>query len=461
MVMGLFKKTDFIRLLVLLLAVFFSPFIKPGIVHAAVESYTITTESTPSAPYINYTTYNIDTHDYYVFKDILNRCEKNGGGVITVKQGTYTISNVLCIPSNVTLILEDGVLINKGVRTGTTKFRVSKSIFQLIKPSKLTTKGYYHKYEGERNIQIIGRGNATIDLLNIKDSIALILGHNQMIQISGITFRNLNTGHFIEMDASRNVTITNCSFVGSVESPKHNKEAINIDTPDAVTGGFNCAWSSQDKTPNVNVLIDNCTFQSIDCAVGTHRYSQELDANGKYTTNIYHTGIIVNNCWFYDIRNYVFDVINWKNVEITNCLISGGSYQQNGNPNPVYSTVLRLKGVDNLTFKNNTCKEVGYIAKATHMIPAAGDYNALYTDLKLRLYAQNLKDLIFSNTYTDVKNCLIDTSFFDPESIESDPSYSKYFRYIITDTTCNRIALYVGQNYKTYTEVKTNSTWTN
>lgn len=452
MIKGYLNRTGFIRLLILLLAVGIIPFMKTGIVAAVFENYTITPESIPSAPYINYTTYNSDTHDYYVFKDILDRCEKNGGGVVTVTAGTYTISNVLCIPSNVTLILEDGVLILKGTRTGTAKFSASKSIFQLIKPSKLYTKGYYHKYDGEKDIRIVGHGNATIDLLSVKDSIAFILGHNQFINISGITFRNLNTGHFIEMDASKNVTITNCSFLNSVESPKHNKEAINIDTPDALTGGFNCIWSSQDKTPDADVKIDYCTFQSIDCAIGTHRYSQELDVNGKYTSNIYHTGITISNCLFYDIRNYVFDVINWKNVDITGCFITGGSFQQNTAPYTIYSTVLRLKGADNLSFRNNICSNVGYIARATHMIPAAGDYNALYTDLKLRLNTQNMKDLIFNNSYTDVKNCLIDTSFFDLESIEADSAYSIYLRYATANIRHDRIAVYVGLDYRTYAD---------
>jgi hypothetical protein len=77
-----------------------------------------------------------------------------------VKKGNYDITNILCIPSNVTLILEDGVTIRKSAKTGTTEMKPTKSIFQLIKPSKLSSKKYYAKYNGEKNIKIIGKGSA-------------------------------------------------------------------------------------------------------------------------------------------------------------------------------------------------------------------------------------------------------------------------------------------------------------
>jgi hypothetical protein len=228
-----------------------------------------------------YDTYNEYTRYYYTFKEILIACEKNGGGNITVKRGTYIITNCLYIPSNVTITLEDGVILKKGTKTGTSKISPSNYIFQFIKPSKAKSAGYYKKYNGEKSIKIIGKGNATIDLDNVKSAIAFVMGHNQDVDISGITFKNMNTGHFIELDASKNVTITNCSFIDSIQSPKRNKEAINIDTPDALTKGFNHSWSSQDKTPDLNITIDKCTFQNIDCAVGTHCYSQEQDAEGN------------------------------------------------------------------------------------------------------------------------------------------------------------------------------------
>ena len=38
--------------------------------------------------------------------------------------------------------------------------------------------------------------------------------HNKNITLDGITFKNMKYGHFIEMDASKNVTVNNCTFTG-------------------------------------------------------------------------------------------------------------------------------------------------------------------------------------------------------------------------------------------------------
>jgi len=445
---------------IFLLAVCMIPMSTGTTAKAATKDYTITSTSKPSKTYTKLSSYNKYTRYYYVFKEILKDCEKNGGGNITVKKGTYTLTNVLCIPSNVTLIFEDGVTIKKGDKTGTSKLTASRSIFQLIKPSKLTTAKYYSKYNGEKNIKIIGKGNATLDLQSIQYSIGFVLGHNQNVSITGITFKNLNTGHFIEMDASKDVSITNCSFLDSVESPKHNKEAINIDTPDPLTGGFNSVWSAQDKTPDKNVTIDNCIFKNIDCAVGTHRYSQAQDKTGKYTVNLYHTGITITNSKFYDIRSYVFDVINWKDVEISNCEISGGSYSKEITSNPAtgetmlwtyYNTVFRLKGINNLTFKNNSCNNVGSITTTSYIDVTSSDYNALYTDLEFKLSVDNINDLIFNNTYTDLKNCMIATCALKLGSIIEDASYSKYIKYG-SNIASDRISMFVGLNYMTLAE---------
>lgn len=293
-----------------------------------------------------------------------------------------------------------------------------------------------------------------IDLQTVPYAIGIVMGHNQNVCISGITFKNLNTGHFIEMDAAKEVAVTNCSFLDSIESPKHNKEAINIDTPDPLTNGFNNIWSAQDKTPDQDVTIDNCTFKNLDCAIGTHSYSQVQDANGKYIANIYHSGIRITNSKFYNIRNYVFDIINWRNVVITNCDISGGSYTTQKAPYVSYSKVVRLKGIEYFTFKNNNCKDVGSIAYTTYTAPASNSYKALYTDLEFHLSVANMKDLIFNNNYSNVKNYLIDICPLKKGSFTEDLTYSNFIKYSSVNTANDRISLYVGLNYKTLSQVK-------
>ena len=105
----------------------------------------------------------------------------------------------------------------------------------------------------------------------------------------------MNTGHFIELDASKDVKVQNCKFIESKQSPKTNKEAINIDSPDKATGGFSHEWTSMDKTPVKNLAILDCTFEEIDIAIGTHKYSQVQDESGAYTITMFHEDILVKN----------------------------------------------------------------------------------------------------------------------------------------------------------------------
>ena len=110
--------------------------------------------------------------------------------------------------------------------------------------------------------------------------------HNKNITLDGITFKNMKYGHFIEMDASKNVTVNNCTFTGYKASKRHTSEAINFDTPDKKTKGFTHDWSKYDCTANQNVKITKCIFSNLEKAIGTHQYSVKK----------YHTGITISDC---------------------------------------------------------------------------------------------------------------------------------------------------------------------
>lgn len=132
---------------------------------AQAETYTITPNSdTFNRNFMNGSTYNTYTRHYYLIRSYLEQLEETGGGTLVLEEGIYTISNVLFVPSNVTIKLEDGARIVKGNETGTTIFDADKSIFQFIRPSLGKEKGVYGEYDGEKNISIIGTGSATIDL---------------------------------------------------------------------------------------------------------------------------------------------------------------------------------------------------------------------------------------------------------------------------------------------------------
>src|SRR5699024_11639684 len=105
-------------------------------------------------------------------------------------------------------------------------------------------------------------------------------------------FKNMHSGHFIEIDATKNAIIRNNTFRNSKPSEKENKEAINIDAPDKSTLGWNQKWSKFDKTPNSNMLIENNSFYNLDRAIGTHKYSggqlhDQLIIKNKKIVNIH------------------------------------------------------------------------------------------------------------------------------------------------------------------------------
>jgi hypothetical protein len=268
----------------------------------SVKAFSVTpTSETFQNAFTNYSTYNSITKQYYMLRSYLEQLEKVGGGTLTLAAGTYEICNSLYVPSHVTLYLEDGVVIKKTEQTGTEALISAKSIFQLAAPSKSKIAGAYGDYNGETDIQFIGKGTAIIDLNYVADAIGIVFGHNSEVSISGITFQNMNSGHFIELDASRDVTIENNSFLNHKASQTGMKEAINIDTPDKNTGGFKEAWTNYDCTPNKDILIQNNTFKDLERAIGTHKYSE-----GKYHENIQ----IMNN----KIENTTSDAIrimNW------------------------------------------------------------------------------------------------------------------------------------------------------
>ncbi|WP_051348454.1 right-handed parallel beta-helix repeat-containing protein [Peribacillus kribbensis] len=312
----------------------------PEKTEAAYPSYVISPSTAPiNKAMTKYSTYNSSTKHYYVLRSYMEEFEKKGGGTLILNAGTYTISNTVYVPSNVTIRFKNGVKIVKGTVSGTSQFTAAKSIFQLIRPSRSGKSGVYGKYDGEKNISFIGEGTVSVDMKKYRDSIAIIAGHNQNVTVQNIRFYNMNSGHFIEMDANYKAVIKNNTFSGSAASANLNKEAINLDTPDKSTQGWSQKWSKYDRTPNKNVLIEGNTFKNLDRAVGTHKYSE-----GQY-----HEGIVIRKNTIDGTRRDAIRVMNWSNPVIENNTIRNVAVGMGGN----YAGIL-ASGVKNPTFRNNS-----------------------------------------------------------------------------------------------------------
>ena len=194
------------------------------------KTYTISPKTKPCDNTVHARAYNKKTKNYWTIRSYLRKIEKKKGGTLVLKKGTYKISNTLYVPSNTHIILKDGAVLKKTKTTGSKIMPAASSMFQFLRNSRSKKKGVVGKYNGEKNITITGEGTAAIDLCGLKmgnkDVIGIIMGHNQNVTIENVTFKNMRYGHLIEMDASKNVTIKNCTFIGHKASGKNNKEKL-------------------------------------------------------------------------------------------------------------------------------------------------------------------------------------------------------------------------------------------
>lgn len=349
--------------------------------------YTFNSKTTSLDPkYERYSTYSSASKSYYVLRSILERLEKQNGGTLIIKKGTYTLTNNLYVPSNVTIELEDGVVLKKSLATYVSGQKESASVFQLVPPSKANGEGTVGGYNGTKNVKIYSKGRATIDLQHRKFSFAIIMGHNSNITIQNIDFRNLNGGHFIEMDASKNVLIDNSTFVSNItEGNDYANEAINLDTPDLATKGFNSKWSNFDRSANLDVTIQNSKFRDLATAIGTHQISGEGIIKGVKYSNKPHKNVKIINNEFSNFRSDAIHAFNWSDAVIENNkfidigngksgvrgIISNGSY------NPMYQ---------NNYFEN--------ISRPMQFYPKKNATNATeYKEVYDELNSENLKAL--------------------------------------------------------------------
>lgn len=348
--------------------------------------------------YEKYTTYVDMTKSYYVLRSILERLEAVGGGTLLIKKGDYTITNNLYVPSNVTIELEDGVVLRKALASGVEGLKASASLFQLVPPSKSTGVGTVGGFDGTKNVKIYSQGRATLDLQGVNPSFAIVMAHNENITIQNIDFVNLNGGHFIELDAAKNVLIDNSTFSNNLTtSTSRAHEAINLDTPDLLTKGFNSKWSNFDRSATENVTIQNSTFQNLVCSIGTHQMSGAAEIAGVTYTNMPHKNVKIINNTFINSRSEAIHAMNWEKPIIENNKFTNSGIL-NSKKNGIVSN-----GSFYPTIQNNTFESMGAPVKfatgknATNAKEYAEIYN-IFTEQNLKALATNTGENLTSYT---------------------------------------------------------------
>lgn len=366
------------------------------------KNFTVSASTEPYREHYTNTNKYQNRKLYYMFKSYMEQLEYAGGGTLTVEPGNYVMSGNICIPSNVTVILKNGVTFTKTAASAGDK-QYSKGIFTIVPPSKERISSAVKGYGGSQNVKISGSGKVVMNCNNVLEAMAFVIGHAKNVTIQGITFQNEYGSHFIELNSSNNVVIENCTFENfKVYEQKSYKECINIDGTDANTKGFNCKWSAHDKTVCQKIFIRKNTFKNVGTAVGSHTFSASGDKQ------LYHENVQILNNTVTNTYNAAIRVLNWKN-----CIIKGNTFKntqemsdgrKNENGSEILYPTVILKGTVNPTVTQNTINTVKFFPIVVDLETAAntpGAVKAGYPDSICSISDKNYTDME-KNTFQNI-----------------------------------------------------------
>lgn len=337
--------------------------------------------------YTDEDTYRGNTKGYYQLRSYMEQLEYCGGGTLTLKKGTYYISNAVCIPSNVKIVFEDGVVIKKTKAIYQTELDNHKVIFIFVPPSKEKKKESVSGYGGTHDVTMTGIGNVVIDCNNKLPGRGMDMGHCRNIVIENLTFHNQYGSHYIELNSSQNVIVRNCNFWKFRDYKGDTyKEAINIDGTDYAVNGFNHVWSKHDKTVCQNIEITNCKFTDLGTAIGSHTY---VANQGQ---QCYHTNIRITNNVFFGSTNCAIRALNWKNV-----LIADNSFRDIGIQNGAKNFSIFMGGVIDATVTRNAFANVYVPVTIRQQIQYELERKAGYPINECQITDKNWEDLLRTN----------------------------------------------------------------
>ena len=337
--------------------------------------------------YTDEDTYRGNTKGYYQLRSYMEQLEYCGGGTLTLKKGTYYISNAVCIPSNVKIVFEDGVVIKKTKAIYQTELDNHKVIFIFVPPSKAKKKESVSGYGGTHDVTMTGIGNVVIDCNNKLPGRGMDMGHCRNIVIENLTFHNQYGSHYIELNSSQNVIVRNCNFWRFRDYKGDTyKEAINIDGTDYAVNGFNHVWSKHDKTVCQNIEITNCKFTDLGTAIGSHTY---VANQGQ---QCYHTNIRITDNVFFGSTNCAIRALNWRNV-----LIADNSFRDIGIQNGAKNFSIFMAGVIDATVTRNAFANVYVPVTIRQQIQYELERKAGYPISECRITDKNWEDLLSTN----------------------------------------------------------------
>ncbi|MBZ5749082.1 right-handed parallel beta-helix repeat-containing protein [Metabacillus rhizolycopersici] len=244
-----------------------------------------------------------------VIQEILDLAKNEGSVRIYFPKGIYGVAEPLRLFKNTKITIhQEGVIKRIGGATHTNIFANGER----------GNASYATKYNGDGNIHFEG---GTIDLNTVKSPLKTVnnnvsafdLGHGENFSFKNLTIKNGQNGHYFQISSCKNILIESC-WLGDVNYTNHagskDFELIQIEILTKLSfppfGGY-------DGTVSRDITIQNCRFENVVRAIGTHGYIREK--NGvkplKYCENI----SIINNVF----KNTISTAIHmeaFKNVMI-------------------------------------------------------------------------------------------------------------------------------------------------
>ena len=263
---------------------------------------------------------------------------------VVAPSGSYDLNGVLRLYSNTTLYLT-GVKLKRS--NGGNMLRVGDEDGE-----NTGAVGYVYT-----NARLVG---GTFDGNNGENTIIKAF-HTKGFTMEGVTLLNEKDGHMMEFAGVDGLTVRDCTFKDQLLAPQKNGyEVIQLD----VLHPFHITNGRCEDLPMTNVLIENCYFENVPRAIGSH----------TSVHNNPHNNITIRNNTFKDITSIAIQGLNWTNVDITSNYIENAPRGITIYTEPEGCTYLSSK----LASKGGTTSHVTDSYKA----PAASNINIAYNILK-------------------------------------------------------------------------------
>lgn len=263
---------------------------------------------------------------------------------VVAPSGSYDLNGVLRLYSNTTLRMT-GVKLKRS--NGGNMLRVGDEDGE-----NTGAVGYVYT-----NARLVG---GTFDGNNGENTIIKAF-HTKGFTMEGVTLLNEKEGHMTEFAGVDGLTVRGCTFKDQLLTPgNYGYEAIQLD----VLHPFHITNGRCEDLPMTNVLIENCYFENVPRAIGSH----------TTVHNNPHNNITIRNNTFKNITSIAIQGLNWTNADITSNYIENAPRGITIYTEPGGCTYLSSK----LASKGGTTSHVSDSYKA----PAASNINIAYNTLK-------------------------------------------------------------------------------